>query len=118
MEEDCDIDQSLINSLKLEKLRKSRSTENQDYGFGTGAIFDSGDDFDEYDYTQLEKKFLSTEKAKGEETIKSKSGSSNFESGGLPEAEKVLFENPEAPSYDSDDYRWCHISSSQVFVSC
>ena len=116
MEEDCDIDQSLINSLKLEKRRKSRSTENQDYGFGTGAIFDSGDDFDEYDYTQLEKKFLSTEKAKGEETTKSKSGSSNFESGGLPEAEKVLFENPEAPSYDSDDYRWCQISLPPFFL--
>ena len=102
MEEECDIDPSLINSLGLEKLRKSRSTDNQDYGFGTGAIFDTGEEFEEYDYTQLENEFLSTEKKKEEN--KSGSGSSNFMTGGLPEAEKVMFGNPEAPVYEGTHY--------------
>ena len=42
MIEDCDIDFSLVNSLGLSKRRITRSPNNQDYGFGTGAIFDSG----------------------------------------------------------------------------
>ena len=104
MEEECDIDSSLVNSLGLEKLRKSRSTENQDYGFGTGAIFDTGEQFEDYDYTQLESEFLNTDKKK-EDDSKSTDGSSNFISGGgLPEAEKVMFENPEAPVYRGSEY--------------
>ena len=99
MEEQCDIDPSLVNSLGWEKLRKSRSTENQDYGFGTGAIFDTGEQFEDYDYTQLENEFLNTDKKKEDES------KSNFISGGgLPEAEKVMFENPEAPVYKGREY--------------
>ena len=105
MEDECEIDPSLINSLGLEKLRKSRSAENQDYGFGTGAIFDTGEEFEEYDYTQLENEFLKTDTKKEKDVSNSRGeSSSNFMTGGLPEAEKVMFENPEAPVYAGSQY--------------
>ena len=110
MQEECEIDPKLVNSLNLGLDRQTR--QSRDYDLGTGAIFDTYGNKEEeveYDYSHLEDTLIDSRELEDFESRKSilepiTAEDLDLMKSAMPESDRVVQKPIVAPSYDGEHF--------------
>ena len=110
MQEECEIDPKLVNSLNLGLGRQTR--QSRDYDLATGAIFDTYGNKDEeivYDYSHLVDGLIDSKEVEdydSRNSILEPISADDFDvmKSTLPESNRVVQRPVVAPSYDGDKF--------------
>ena len=106
-QQDCLIDPQLINYRNLASVRQTRQLDGEDYQLGTGVVFDSSGDLEEYDYSHLMEEILNQDPEPALSVLNQTKAGGEMRTGGSSlagpaGAEKVVQESPEPPLYSGD----------------
>eukprot|EP00092_Neocalanus_flemingeri_P000676 GFUD01000718.1.p1 GENE.GFUD01000718.1~~GFUD01000718.1.p1 ORF type:complete len:1537 (-),score=283.11 GFUD01000718.1:154-4470(-) len=110
MQDECEIDHKLVNSLNLGLDRRTR--QSRDYDLGTGAIFDTygnREEEDEYDYSHLVDNLIDSrevEEMEGRTPILEPISAKDLDvmKAAMPDSERVMQKPIIAPSYDGEKF--------------
>ena len=101
-QQDCLIDPQLVNYRNLATNRQTRQLDGEDYQLGTGVVFDSSGDLEEYDYSHLMEEILNQDPEPALSVLNQTKAGAGSSLAGPAGAEKVVLESPEPPLYSGD----------------